>query len=274
MYNQLKAEVYKLIHTKAFWIMLLLVCCLFGLFFVGGEQQFVVAGKENNVTIGNAVGFLARVYENPQKPIIEEIIRTATSYTAFFWLIILVFTVSFFSKEYNDSTIKIAVAGGTNRLVFYISKLLIISIVSVLCYSLFTTFAFLFECFKLNYTITNADFLCFVKVLSLNNLVMLIFISIIILLCVIFKHSAIVVGVISFYIFSGALIYMMTWQSMNTQSIPLLAYLKTNPIYYWMNSCAYYLTNNFDLQVFMYFIFGLLGTTVLSSVILSKQEIK
>lgn len=274
MYNQLKAEFYKLIHTKAFWIMILLVCCLLILFFIGGEQQFVVAGKDNNVTIGNAVGFLARVYKNPQNPMIGEIIRTATSYTAFFWLIILIFTVSFFSKEYNDSTIKIAVAGGTNRLVFYISKLFIISFISVLCYSLFTSFAFLFECFNLNYIITTTSFLCFLKILVLNNLVMLIFISITIMFCVLFKHSAIVVGVMSFYIFSGALIYMMIWQNMSTQSIPLLVYLKTNPIYYWMNNCAYNLTNSFNLQIFIYFIFGMIGTTVLSSVILSKQEIK
>ena len=56
------------------------------------------------------------------------------------------------------------------------------------------------------------------------------FIGITLMLCVIFKHTAIVVGAMSLFTFSGPLIYMMTWDNMSTQSWRVLTYLKINPI--------------------------------------------
>ena len=43
MFNQIRAEFYKLFHTKALYITIGLVLCVFGIFFMGGEQQFVVS---------------------------------------------------------------------------------------------------------------------------------------------------------------------------------------------------------------------------------------
>ena len=118
MFNQIRAEFYKLFHTKALYLTFALILAVFGIFSIGGQQQFVASSSSLDETwkIGETVGFLARAYSDTAHPLIEEIIRTATSYTVFFWLIVLIFSVIFFSREYTDSTIKIAIASGQSRI--------------------------------------------------------------------------------------------------------------------------------------------------------------
>ena len=98
MFNQIRAEFYKLFHTKALYLTFALILAVFGIFSIGGQQQFVVSSSSLDETckIGETVGFLARAYSDTAHPLIEEIIRTATSYTVFFWLIVLIFSVIFF----------------------------------------------------------------------------------------------------------------------------------------------------------------------------------
>ena len=104
MFNQIRAEFYKLFHTKALYLTFALILAVFGIFSIGGQQQFVASSSSLDETwkIGETVGFLARAYSDTAHPLIEEIIRTATSYTVFFWLIVLIFSVIFFSREYTD----------------------------------------------------------------------------------------------------------------------------------------------------------------------------
>ena len=89
MFNQIRAEFYKLFHTKALYLTFALILAVFGIFSIGGQQQFVASSSSLDETwkIGETVGFLARAYSDTAHPLIEEIIRTATSYTVFFWLI-------------------------------------------------------------------------------------------------------------------------------------------------------------------------------------------
>lgn len=234
MYNQIRAEFYKLFHTKALYLTFALILAVFGIFSIGGQQQFVVSSSSVDETwkIGETVGFLARAYSDQVHPMIEEIIRTATSYTVFFWLIVLIFSVVFFSREYTDSTIKIAIASGQSRLKFFIAKYIVITVTSIILYFSFIMVAFIIECTKYNVPI---QLLPMLKIAGLNCMVMGAFIGITLMLCVIFKHTAIVVGTMSLFTFSGPLIYMMTWDNMSAQSWRVLTYLKINPMYYWMN---------------------------------------
>ena len=208
MYNQIRAEFYKLFHTKALYLTFALILAVFGIFSIGGQQQFVVSSSSVDETwkIGETVGFLARAYSDQVHPMIEEIIRTATSYTVFFWLIVLIFSVVFFSREYTDSTIKIAIASGQSRLKFFIA-------------------------------------------------------------------TAIVVGTMSLFTFSGPLIYMMTWDNMSAQSWRVLTYLKINPMYYWMNTCSYNMVNHLEINILLYFVGTVIITFLVSALILRKQEI-
>ena len=99
------------------------------------------------------------------------------------------------------------------------------------------------------------------------------FIGITLMLCVIFKHTAIVVGTMSLFIFSGPLIYMMTWDNMSAQSWRVLTYLKINPMYYWMNTCSYNMVNHLEINILLYFVGTVIITFLVSALILRKQEI-
>lgn len=273
MFNQIRAEFYKLFHTKALYLTFALILAVFGIFSIGGQQQFVASSSSLDETwkIGETVGFLARAYSDTAHPLIEEIIRTATSYTVFFWLIVLIFSVIFFSREYTDSTIKIAIASGQSRIKFFVAKYIVISITSIFLYFSFIMIAFIIECAKFNIPIQLFPML---KIAGLNCMIMGAFIGITLMLCVIFKHTAIVVGAMSLFTFSGPLIYMMTWDNMSTQSWRVLTYLKINPMYYWMNTCSYNMINNLEINILIYFVGTVIITFLVSALILRKQEIR
>ena len=111
------------------------------------------------------------------------------------------------------------------------------------------------------------------KIAGLNWMVMGAFIGITLMLCVIFKHTAIVVGTMSLFTFSGPLIYMMTWDNMSAQSWRVLTYLKINPMYYWMNTCSYNMVNHLEINILLYFVGTVIITFLVSALILRKQEI-
>ena len=265
MFNQIRAEFYKLFHTKALYLTFALILAVFGIFSIGGQQQFVASSSSLDETwkIGETVGFLARAYSDTAHPLIEEIIRTATSYTVFFWLIVLILSVIFFSREYTDSTIKIAIASGQSRIKFFVAKYIVISITSIFLYCSFIMIAFIIECAKFNIPIQLFPML---KIAGLNCLIMGAFIGITLML--------IVVGAMSLFTFSGPLIYMMTWDNMSTQSWRVLTYLKINPMYYWMNTCSYNMINNLEINILIYFVGTVIITFLVSALILRKQEIR
>ena len=64
MFNQIRAEFYKLFHTKALYLTFALILAVFGIFSIGGQQQFVASSSSLDETwkIGETVGFLARAY--------------------------------------------------------------------------------------------------------------------------------------------------------------------------------------------------------------------
>lgn len=276
MFNQIKAEFYKLFHTKALYLMLVLILCVFGIFSIGGEQQFVVSSSsvDNKWEIGKTVGFLARAYSDTLHPFLGEVIRTATSYTVFFWLIILIFSVTFFSREYQDSTIKIAIASGQSRLKFFLAKYLVITITSLVLYFLFIMTAFIIECIKFHVSLEFLNIIPMLKIAILNCMVMSGFISITLMFCIIFRHTAVVVGVMCLFTFSAPMIYMMTWDRMSVQSWKVLLYLKINPMYYWMNTCSYNILPGIENSIILYFIGVMIFTSIISFAILRKQEIR
>lgn len=84
MYNQIRAEFYKLFHTKALYLTFALILAVL-VSFHRRSATIVVSSSSVDETwkIGETVGFLARAYSDQVHPMIEEIIRTATSYTVF-----------------------------------------------------------------------------------------------------------------------------------------------------------------------------------------------
>ena len=157
-----------------------------------------------------------------------------------------------------------------SRLKFFIAKYIVITVTSIILYFSFIMVAFIIECTKYNVPI---QLLPMLKIAGLNCMVMGAFIGITFMLCVIFKHTAIVVGTMSLFTFSGPLIYMMTWDNMSAQSWRVLTYLKINPMYYWMNTCSYNMVNHLEINILLYFVGTVIITFLVSALILRKQEI-
>ena len=154
---------------------------------------------------------------------------------------------------------------------FFVAKYIVITITSIFLYFSFIMIAFIIECAKFNVPIQLFPML---KIAGLNCMVMGAFIGITLMLCVIFKHTAIVVGAMSLFTFSGPLIYMMTWDNMSVQSWRVLTYLKINPMYYWMNTCSYNMINHLEINILTYFVGTVIITFLVSALILRKQEIR
>ena len=152
MFNQIRAEFYKLFHTKALYLTFALILAVFGIFSIGGQQQFVASSSslDENMENRRNCWIFARAYSDTAHPLIEEIIRTATSYTVFFWLIVLIFSVIFFSREYTDSTIKIAIASGTKPELSFLFEIYCDFDSSIFLYFSFIMIAFIIECAKFN----------------------------------------------------------------------------------------------------------------------------
>lgn len=276
MCRQVKTEFYKLSHTTALFMMLALFGCLLLAFSVCGEVQIMVSGSgmQEGWKIGETVGFFVRTYGDAGHPMAEEVIRTATSFTSFYWLAVLIFSVVFFSREYTDSTIKIAIAGGKSRAVFFLAKYVVVVVAGCVLYFLFMAIAFLEECIRARLAITLYVAGNLLKVSTLNCLIMLAFIGITLMLCVVFQHVAVVVGIMSLFTFSGPVIYMMVWDRMPSQPWMVQFYLKGNPMYYWMNICAYNWNGNIALSTVVYCFITTIITVGISVLILSRREIR
>lgn len=126
MFNQIRAEFYKLFHTKALYLTFALILAVFGIFSIGGQQQFVASSSSLDETwkIGETVGFLARAYSDTAHPLIEEIIRTATSYTVFFWLIVLIFLLFSFQENIRIQQLKLQSQADKAELSFLLRNIL------------------------------------------------------------------------------------------------------------------------------------------------------
>lgn len=274
MLNQLRAECYKLLHTKALYITLLLIAIVYVIFSVGGEQMFLTAGYVNTPGQGDSIGFISRVYAEPSAPVEGELVRTAMSYTIFFWIIALIFAVLFYTREMSASTMKIAIAGGRSRATFFFAKFLTIAFVTLFCYTLFVVCVFVIECRRMKVLLTWEVLQPFCHTLGLNLLVFIAFLSLTLMLCVLFRQTAIVVVLVCFFLFSGALITMSSFGEMTAQPWGVLIYLFCNPIYYWMRICGYDVSSALAHGVLIYTVLSTLLTLGISLVKLVRQDIR
>ena len=230
---------------------------LFLIYLLLGDSSFVYSGQL--YPLGNSIGFVSNCYRDVNNPLAGEIIRTAMAYTVFIWIVILIFSASFFTKEYSENTIKLSIAYGESRFKLYLSKAISI---------------FAHACITLKFIPPISEILILLKLLALNFMVMVVFILITLTLIMIFRNTGLVNTIICCFIFSGALTYMSFWENFNEQSFLIKIFLKVNPIYYWATICSYNLNNNIILQTLNYFAISIVVLALVTYLILKKQEIK
>lgn len=127
MINHFKAEFYKLRHSKILITILGVCAAVIMVSFALGDMTFFGAGDGTE----SVIGFQAKCYLSSEIPTFQTVARSSLAYTAFFWIIGILFATIFFTKEYNTGTIKLSVAYGTKRTILYYTKAITILVVSV-----------------------------------------------------------------------------------------------------------------------------------------------
>lgn len=118
MINHFKAEFYKLRHSKILITILGVCAAVIMVSFALGDMTFFGAGDGTE----SVIGFQAKCYLSSEIPTFQTVARSSLAYTAFFWIIGILFATIFFTKEYNTGTIKLSVAYGTKRTILYYTK--------------------------------------------------------------------------------------------------------------------------------------------------------
>ena len=268
MINHFKAEFYKLRHSKILITILGVCAAVIMVSFALGDMTFFGAGDGTE----SVIGFQAKCYLSSEIPTFQTVARSSLAYTAFFWIIGILFATIFFTKEYNTGTIKLSVAYGTKRTILYYTKAITILVVSLITYLIFVATFFVIEIIQSGYIPTASEVINLLGWALACGTVLLALESISIFLCVVIQNTGIVTGICCLYVFSGASVYLMLWGDMETVSIPLKFFVYGNPMYYWMNfsSCR---TMGIIEHLPFYFI-GCISLLIVGGLIMIRKEIK
>ncbi|MEF9992018.1 MAG: ABC transporter permease subunit [Peptostreptococcaceae bacterium] len=272
MYKLLKSELLKLKWSKMWIVPILFVLTMIIIYIYDGDAAFIVSGKEN--VLGEAIGFISGVYDNGGSVEFGQIARASMSYTIFISIVILVFSVSFFSMEYSKRTIKLLIANGESRINIYLSKIIVISGFSLVLYYSLVLAMFSYISIREGFMPNGGEILALFKLITLNFLAMEVFIILSILTSMIIRNVGITSIIMLLFVFIGVIVYGNVWDQMSTQSFLKTMFLKTNPMYYWSTICAYNFNNNIIREVIMYFIASIITLIPASYLIIRKQELK
>ena len=189
MINHFKAEFYKLRHSKILITILGVCAAVIMVSFALGDMTFFGAGDGTE----SVIGFQAKCYLSSEIPTFQTVARSSLAYTAFFWIIGILFATIFFTKEYNTGTIKLSVAYGTKRTILYYTKAITILVVSLITYLIFVAIFFVIEIIQSGYIPTASEAINLLGWALACGTVLLALESISIFLCVV-SHYCFITG--------------------------------------------------------------------------------
>ncbi|MEF9992017.1 MAG: ABC transporter permease subunit [Peptostreptococcaceae bacterium] len=272
MYNLIKSEMLKFKWSNYIIGSTLSIIILFIVYLLADSATFLYKG--DRYIAGGGIGFISSIYGDINNPTFGEIMRTSMVGTGFIWIIILIISVSFFMSEYTENTIRLSIAYGHSKFKMYISKLSVISVYSLMLYCFLTLLIFTHSIIKLKFTPDFSEILIALKLITLNFLVIEVFIMISLLVSIIVKHIGAISAIICFFILSLPMVYMMVWDKLASQSILIKIFLKINPMYYWSTISAYNIDNNIIYETVVYVILATIFLIPLSYFLLRREEVK
>lgn len=275
MFNQMKADFYKLRHSKLFLCTILAYALVLLLYFLLYQVspigvQFMTSGGGYHER-GKEVGFIVKTFFNPQRAEFWEISRSAMSITGFTWMVSAVFCIFYFSGEYKNGTIKLSVAYGNDKFRIFCSKFLVSICDTGIAYYAMMFLSFGFTLARARYSVSPMEFAEFLALVSLNCLVLFAFVLICFWVVLVIRNVAVATVVCYVFTFFGCALTGTTWHSVQSPIETVL--LRMNPVYYWMRICGYGY-NGIVTETFGYSA-ACIGILLLCSFfILKKQEIK
>lgn len=262
----------KLIYGKYHIYTLISVLSIFIFYCFVGDATLFSSGNPYN--LGEGIGFISNIYLDKSNIEFGYILRNIMFSNGIIWIVILFFSSSFFLYEYNCNTIKLTISYGYDKFRIYLSKVIVISIWSLILYYLIAILILIHSINVLRFTITLMDIIEFIKMSIIIFLVIEVFIIITLMLCILFKNSMWVNFIMSLIMVSLPLVYMMVWNKMEKQSILINLFVKLNPMYYLATISAYNFKNNIIFNSIIYSLLGIYLLIGCSKFILNRSEIK
>lgn len=275
MRNQLRADFYKLRHSSTFWIVGGLFVILFVFFCMmstSKEGVFFGFARENINNVPVLDGFVAFSYLNPSKPTMWEIVYSATLFTFFLWIVLLVLTIQFYSKEFSTGTVKLSIAYGKNRLMLYFSKLIVIVTYFGILYYLFQIMAYFVSAHQIGAPVTVEGIIAVIKLTTLFFMALIIFTMLAMLLYNIFQNTVVVSTCMVVYMYS--LVFLIL--GIMDKAVPpiLQLYFNINPMYYLWRASGFWAFPSIAYDTIIYFVVGIIVITICTYFVQVRKEVK
>lgn len=244
--NYLKSEFYKLFHSKLFWG----IPVLFAIVFITLTQTHSGIYVMFSAWGENSLGFYAFVQSKGDTFIFTDLEKTLFFSSWCLWIISLIFSVSYFQKDFKDGTIKLAYMHGIKSSTIFISKLLSFLTYFYFCYTLFHTAAFFYIQHYMKISIAPEEWGKLLKTFLLVLLILTAFSISCIFASIVINNTLIASTLLCVATFISGYLMMANWTPD-----------KTMPILYWL-SPMFYLMRISNLQitsdVIIYFLFNII----------------
>lgn len=274
MINQLRADYYKLFHSKLLRNIIAAFIISFIVFtamaFSGNAFSMgAVSGYKDGIPLID--GFRGFVYMHPYKPYFWELCYSATAFDGLLWFILMALSLQFISTEYQNGTIKLAAAYGINIFKVYVSKSIVVVSFYGLMFCSFNLAAFAVVSYTKNYTLVFENIIALFELILLHFLVTAVLSLICFTLYIAVKNTVAISTIMPVFMFSIVGIDMIFGLKP-----PLLAgwYLKINPFYYMSNASRFWADSSIVKNILLYFVISVPILLISSYFILQKQEIK
>ena len=222
MVNQIKAESYKLIHSKVFYITGIVVLLLFYMFYnmsggAGGFYMGFVTGYIDKIPM--IEGFLGFVFVDRNKPFICELVSSATVFTCLLWVVLMTLIVQFYLKEFQTGTVKLTVAYGIDKLtVLYAKAIVAIAYFGSLYYA-FCISTYLVVCDRLGEAVTGAGMKALLAQTTLFFMIYIVFTFLVFFVCTLIKNTAVVSALVIVYMYSMIFLLLATYDRVTPLAI-------------------------------------------------------
>lgn len=272
MMAQIRAEVYKLRHTRAFAFTILAYVLLLILFQQSGPTLLMVAGNLSDPN--QSIGFFKGAAPGVDGSIQLCVLRSAHSFLIFSWLIGLSLCISFFGREIENRTASLYVCHGGKLKRLYLCKTVVVNAAILVLQSLFTFSCLVFSAWELGYSLTIKDFCQTAVASTLNILVLLAFFSLAVLILTILHSLFVTQFLLCFFPLAGIFMYQTNF--VDFESLPtILQFLaKLLPTYYWSNISSLRFVGNIVIEAMLYSVILFCVTLCATIAIVNRREMK
>lgn len=274
MINQLRADYYKLFHSRLFRIIIAAFIISFIVFtamaFSGNVFSMgAVQGYKNGTPLID--GFRGFVYMHPDRTYFWELCYSATAFNGLLWFILMALSVQFISTEYQTGTIKLAAAYGINMFKVYISKNIVVVSFYGLILCIFNLAAFAVVSYTKHYMPTFGNITLLFELIFLHFLAAVVFSLICFTLYIAVKNTIAISTIMPVFMFSIVGIDMIYGFK---PTFLADCYLRINPFYYMSSASRFWADPLIVRNILLYFVTSVPILLISSYFILRKQEIK